>query len=105
MNSAATSKPSGSLCYVPAKKNKYIQESTVLAKNILAATSNLFSNTKLNTTKDRGIWVIENVNMPAVLVECGYITNATDVATVKTKTNELAAKMLDGIEAYLKNKK
>jgi N-acetylmuramoyl-L-alanine amidase len=105
MNSAATSKPSGSLCYVPAKKNKYIQESTVLAKNILAATSNLFSITKLNTTKDRGIWVIENVNMPAVLVECGYITNATDVATVKTKTNELAAKMLDGIEAYLKNQK
>ena len=105
MNSAATSQPSGSLCYVPAKKNKYIQESTFLAKNILAATSSLFTSSKLITTKDRGIWVIESVNMPAVLLECGYITNANDVAIVKTKTDELAAKMLDGIETYLKNQK
>jgi N-acetylmuramoyl-L-alanine amidase len=43
--------------------------------------------------------------MPAVLMECGFISNANDVATVKTKTDALAGKILEGVEAYLKNQK
>ena len=105
MDNAEDKKKSGATCYVPAKKNKYIQQSTVLAKNILAASSNLFSNTTLNTTKDKGIWVVENVNMPAILLECGFISNVNDIATVKNKTDELAAKLLEGVEVFLKNNK
>ena len=103
MDNAADQNTTGATCYVPAKKNIYIKESTVLAKNILAATSSLFTSSKLNTTKARGIWVIESVKMPAVLMECGFISNANDVATVKTKTDALAGKILEGVEVYLKN--
>jgi N-acetylmuramoyl-L-alanine amidase len=105
MDNAADKNTAGATCYVPAKKNIYIKESTVLAKNILAATSSLFTSSKLNTTKDRGIWVIESAKMPAVLMECGFISNANDVATVRTKTDALAGKILEGVEVYLKNQK
>lgn len=105
MDNAEDKNDAGATCYVPVKKNIYIKESTVLAKNILAATSSMFTSSKLNTTKDKGIWVIESAKMPAVLMECGFISNANDVATVKTKTDALAGKILEGVEAYLNNQK
>lgn len=96
---------SGSICYVPAKKNLYILESTMLAKNILSTTNNLYKSSKLITTKDRGIWVVENVNMPAVLIECGYISNVNDYQFVKSNEAAIANGILTGIESYLANSK
>ena len=95
-----TKKGTGSTCYVPFKKNLYIKESTMLAKNILAATSGLFPKGKLITNKNKGIWVIENANMPAVIFESGFISNPTDLKRVKTNVDKIANNILDGIEAY-----
>ena len=72
----------------------------MLAKNILAATSGLFPKGKLITNKNKGIWVIENANMPAVIFESGFISNPTDLKRVKTNVDKIANNILDGIEAY-----
>jgi len=94
-----TKKGSGTTCYVPFKKNIYIKESTLLAQNILAATSELFPKSKI-ATRDRGIWVIENVKMPSVLFECGFVSNPNDLKLVKANEDKIANNILDGIEAY-----
>jgi TonB-dependent SusC/RagA subfamily outer membrane receptor len=104
MDNDDTKKGTGATCYVPFKKNLYINESTVLAKNILSSTSELFPKSTLITTKDRGIWVIENANMPAVLFESGFISNPNDLKLVKANEEKIANMILGGINAYLANK-
>jgi N-acetylmuramoyl-L-alanine amidase len=103
MDNDANKKGTGTTCYVPFKKNLFIKESTLLANNILAATNNLFPKSKLVTTKDKGIWVIENVNMPAVLFECGFISNPNDLRLVKENKDRIANMILDGIATYFSN--
>ncbi len=103
MNNDDAKKGTGSSCYVPFKKNLYIKESVVLAKNILEATSGLFLKNKLITTKDKGIWVIENANMPAVLFESGFISNPNDLKLVKENEDKIANMLLEGINTYLSN--
>ena len=104
MDNDDTKKGTGATCYVPFKKNLYINESTVLAKNLLSSTNELFPKSTLITTKDRGIWVIENANMPAVLFESGFISNPNDLKLVKANEEKIANMLLVGINAYLANK-
>jgi len=104
MDNDDTKKRTGATCYVPFKKNLYINESSVLAKNILSSTNELFPKSTLITTKDRGIWVIENANMPAVLFESGFISNPNDLKLVKANEEKIANMLLGGINAYLANK-
>lgn len=105
MDNDDNKKSTGTTCYVPFKKNSYIKQSTILAKNILSTTSILFPKNKLITTKDKGIWVIENCNMPAVLFESGFISNPNDLKLVKANEEKIANSILDGISAYLSNSK
>ena len=104
MDNDDTKKGTGATCYVPFKKNLYINESTLLAKNILSSTNELFPKSTLITTKDRGIWVIENANMPAVLFESGFISNPSDLKIVKANEEKIANMLLGGINTYLANK-
>ena len=57
--------------------------------------------------KDRGIWqqslyVLKVTSMPAVLIECGYITNANDMATLTTDTGrkEIAGCLFKAFKSY-----
>jgi N-acetylmuramoyl-L-alanine amidase len=102
MDNAATAIATGTTCYIPYKNKLYIKESNMAAKNILAATSELFPKSKI-TTRDRGIWVIENVKMPSVLFECGFISNPNDLKLVKENEKKIANNILDGISSYLYN--
>ena len=103
MDNDDTKKGTGTTCYVPFKQNLYIKESTVLAKNILAATSELFPKSKLITTRDKGIWVVENVKMPAVLFESGFISNPNDLKLIKANEEKIANNILDAISTYFSN--
>jgi TonB-dependent SusC/RagA subfamily outer membrane receptor len=105
MNNDDTKKATGTTCYVPFKNKLYVKESTILAKNILSSTNELFPKGKLITTKDRGIWVIENAKMPAVLFESGYISNPNDLSVVKENEEKIANLILDGITSFLSNSK
>lgn len=72
----------------------------MIAKNILDATSELFPLSKI-TTREMGIWVLENVKMPSVLFESGYISNSNDLQFVKGNISRIAIGILEAIESYL----
>lgn len=97
-----TKKATGTTFYTPFKNKSYINESNLAAKNILASTGDLFPKSKI-TTREKGIWVIENVNMPSVLFESGFISNPNDLKLVKTNEDKIAYLILDGINNYLSN--
>ncbi|MGI9137881.1 MAG: N-acetylmuramoyl-L-alanine amidase, partial [Sediminibacterium sp.] len=99
MDNDLTKKATGTTCYIPLKNKLYIKESNLIARNILATTSELFPTSKI-TTRDKGIWVIENVKMPSVLFECGFMTNINDLKLVKDNEEKIAKMILEGISNY-----
>ncbi len=100
MDKAGTAKFTGTTCYIPSKNKLYSKENIMIAKNILDATSDLFPESKI-TTRKMGIWVLENVKMPSVLFESGFITNPNDLKLVKANEEKIANMLLDGINSYL----
>lgn len=87
--------------------NKYGINSKEVAVNIdkqIAAAVNI---------KDRGIvsrpglWVLRKTNMPAVLIECAFISNANDraIMTDETALNAYARSIADGIKQSLETMK
>lgn len=100
MDNDDSKKNTGATCYVPSKNNLHISKSNVFAKNILMATNSFFPNGKLKTS-DRGIWVVESVQMPAVLFESGYISNSNDLQFVKGNISRIASGILEAIESNL----
>ena len=102
IDNSQSPKYNGASCYVPSKNYLYISKSNVFAKNILMTTNGLFANGKLKT-RDKGIWVIENVQMPAVLFESGYMSNSNDLQFVKENVSNIAGGLLAAIEASLAN--
>ncbi len=55
--------------------------------------------------RENGIWVLDKNVCPAVLVECGYLTNATDEAFITNSDNQekIARNILDAINKYAAN--
>ncbi|MCA6493410.1 MAG: N-acetylmuramoyl-L-alanine amidase [Chitinophagaceae bacterium] len=102
IDNSKSPKSTGASCFIPSKNYLYINKSNVFAKNILMATNGLFTNGKLKT-RDKGIWVLENAQMPAVLFESGYMSNSNDLQFVKENISNIAGGLLAAIEAYLAN--
>jgi N-acetylmuramoyl-L-alanine amidase len=46
------------------------------------------------------LWVLRKTRMPAVLIELGFITNATDAALMANEPNLFATGIYNGIRAY-----
>lgn len=55
---------------------------------------------------DKNLYVLKEAPMPAVLVECGFLTNPEEEARLQDRGYQklLAAAIADGIEAYLSGK-
>jgi N-acetylmuramoyl-L-alanine amidase len=104
MGSSDNIKERGGVYYVPYRKNTFTKESMALAESLQFNTVKLFGKGQI-LKRDRGVWVIENVLMPAVLFECGFISNKNDVENIKFNEVKLANNVLTGIEAYLANMK
>lgn len=102
IDNSKSPKSTGASCFVPSKNYLYINKSNVFAKNILMATNGLFTNGKLKT-RDKGIWVLENAQMPAVLFESGYMSNSNDLQLLKENISNIAGELLAAIESYLAN--
>ncbi len=98
---------SGTEIYIanPAKTNSY--KSHLQFANQLA---NDLDDLKIpfNGIKSRkhGVYVLQNVNCPSVLVEAGYLSNSADFEKIKTEEfrAQLAVAVLNGIQKYLSAK-
>jgi hypothetical protein len=83
-------------------------QSTVLASAMVNAFSQNYSLPVLGNPVQRqqGIWVLQSNDCPAVLIEAGHITNATDAAYLRSAEGQaaIASNVLTAINNYLAQK-
>lgn len=62
-------------------------------------------NTRENKQAESGIYLLSHVDVPAVIVECGFLSNPEEAALLSTPDyqQKIAAAVSDGITAFLTN--
>ena len=103
MNSSPNKNTKGLQLYAPREGSPAYLKSIPLASIMKESLTDLFSTTTVKTRK-MGIWVLDKSAIPAIMVHPGFITNEKDLAIIKNKQEEIAAKILSGIEKYLAQK-
>lgn len=86
-------------------KEKWIEQSKVLGSAMAQSISTFYTTSlTLLQRKQKGIWILDKSPCPAILIECGYITNDNDVAFMSNSSHQegLAKKILEGIVNYKK---
>lgn len=71
--------------------------------NSISKTGTLFTGIK---SRDKGIYVLQTVQCPSVLVEAGYMTHKEELALLKTPAyqEKMVLSILRGVEMYLQQK-
>ena len=93
--------------YIANKQKAINYEANLLFANQIA---NSIKQANLNMlgvkTREKGIWVLQSVNCPSVLVEAGFMTNASDLKQLKDPAYQanFAKLIVGGIENYLSAK-
>ena len=93
--------------YIANKQKAINYEANLLFANQIA---NSIKRAKLNMlgvkTREKGIWVLQSVNCPSVLVEAGFMTNGSDLKQLKDPAYQanFAKLIVGGIENYLSAK-
>ena len=73
-----------------------------IQKNILYRLKKVYGDVRDNGVREGPFWVLVGAQMPAVLLEVGYITNPTEARRMKTSNfQKLIAKgIADGIDSF-----
>jgi len=73
-----------------------------LASTLLTSLQDIYAANNIIRQRETGVVVIDKPACPAVLLECGYITNAKDAAFITNPANQekIARKILEGIVKY-----
>lgn len=107
INSAATDIAAGSGFEVMLSPNteKFASENQLLGSAVLQNISKNFTAAATLQESKSGIWILKNSNIPATLIECGYITDANDARNLKddSKIELMAKNILEGVAAYANN--
>jgi N-acetylmuramoyl-L-alanine amidase len=86
------------------RQNDTVRRSSELAENLVDA---LRDEDRLSTrgVKQAGFVVLKAPDIPAVLVETAFITNAREAAMLKDSQfqNKMAERLSEGVQAYMKN--
>ena len=78
-------------------------QSKVLGNYMVASLKNVVSiREQLQQRKQHGIWVLDQAKCPAVMIECGYITNPKDRNFITQSQNQetVAKAILNGVVEY-----
>ncbi|MBV4358609.1 M56/M15 family metallopeptidase [Pinibacter aurantiacus] len=100
-NSGSTDS-SGFKIYV-SRKNESNAQSKILGNYMVASLRNVVSiKEQLQQRSQRGIWVLDAVKCPTILIECGYLSNTNDRNFItQTPNQETVAKaILNGVIEY-----
>jgi N-acetylmuramoyl-L-alanine amidase len=100
-SSAATG---GFDAFIAGKKKS--DESRAFATSILRQLSQVYqTNVQPRQREDAGVFVLDKNEFPAVILECGYITNAGDLAFIKNPANRqaIARNILEAIVGFRNN--
>lgn len=101
-NSNKQSHKSGMEIYVPDSISTYYKPSMQLANAINQSCAGIFQLNIIGVRK-MPIWVLKASPCPAVLIETGYMNYPQDLKTIKERKDDIARKVLAGIELYLKS--
>lgn len=99
---------SGLMLFIPANNNGYLQKSKALGSAMIESFKNNYGlpiNNNLNQ-RERGIWILNENTCPAIIIEPGYLTTASDEQYLTRKENidQIAKNILAGIEKYVQQK-
>jgi N-acetylmuramoyl-L-alanine amidase len=93
--------------YIP-KTNKdkpqLNMQSNLLASTLNQTTAHIFSANRGVMTREKGIWILDAAQCPAVIIECGSLTSKSDLKVLETQQDQIAASILQAAELYLTNK-
>jgi TonB-dependent SusC/RagA subfamily outer membrane receptor len=105
INGAPTIQTNGIEVFLGTKNNSFQKESMLLGSLINQEMAKVYQT--LDTLKKRsekGIWVLDapQINYPAAMIECGYLTNPTDRAFISDPKNQekIAKNILAALERY-----
>lgn len=106
MNFATKEEPvkNGIEVYVPRDNDrKNIEQCKLFATSINQVLQQSFVSNGVKT-RAAGVWVLKATECPAALIECGFISNAKDLAILKNENQrkKMAELILTGIGNYLK---
>lgn len=102
MNSYKSSVCTGAQVYYSEKNT----DSYTLATNVQSSIKSRLQNDNNRLTKPgKSIYLLENLNNPAILIECGFLTNPSECEKLNEKEyqKELSFSILCGIIDYVKN--
>ncbi len=93
---------SGFEIYVPAGTNKFHAGSVQLASSITDYIKPDYAIASELKERDGNIRVLEQARVPAILIECGYIDNESDLSWMQDEKNQekIARDILAGIQKY-----
>ncbi|OQP61535.1 hypothetical protein A3860_31925 [Niastella vici] len=96
---------SGIEVYIPNKESDRTNQSKQLGSVLVQELSTLYATDPTLKQRPQNIWVLEQTPCPALLIECGFITNDKDLAFISNSGNQeaVAKKILEGIVNF-KNK-
>ena len=103
MNASPSNQRSGLEIYCPQKGSAGFLRSLPLAGTLKLSMDGMFKSATIKTRKQK-IWVLEQATVPAVMVLPGYITNTKELSNLQSRQEEIASKILQGIENYLVQK-
>lgn len=88
---------------IPRDSTSYLQKSKVLGSVLVQQLGSAHVTTPLLIQRRTGIFVLNKNICPAVMIDCGFITNEQDREFITQKSNQklLARKILNSIETYL----
>ncbi|MGV3768171.1 MAG: TonB family protein [Chitinophagaceae bacterium] len=95
---------SGIDAFISWKNRAFEEQNVFLGSALLLKLNEVYNTKKVLQTRQTGIWVLDAAPCPAILLECGYLSNKKDVAFLSSGNNQekIAAKILEGIVAFQK---
>lgn len=91
---------SGFEVFISKNDNSHTQLSKQYGAAVVQELNNLYkTNTNLKQRSEKGIYVLDHSPCPAVLIECGFMTNEKDLEFITNNNNQeaIARKILEGI--------
>jgi TonB-dependent SusC/RagA subfamily outer membrane receptor len=104
INTAPSDKLNGIEVFLGSKNHAFEKENNILGSLINQEMAKVYQTLDTLRKRSRGIWVLDapQINYPAAIVECGYLSNAKDRAFISDPKNQekIAKNILAALERY-----
>jgi N-acetylmuramoyl-L-alanine amidase len=102
INGSENSDLSGLEAYIASEENAHIERSALMAHILVNNLQDVYPGERAVKQRTSKIWVLDQNICPAVILECGYLTNPGDKAFVSSTANQekIARQVLRSIEDY-----